>query len=76
MGFCQVSLKGSSLLIFLKLVCTNVLCHLKNKKDKIKQKRCFACITLDNKVIKTVVESVVPAIMCRYLCESIRLENK
>lgn len=41
----------------------------KKKKDKFKQKRCFACITLDNKVIKTVLNSTL---MLWCLCGLIR----
>lgn len=41
----------------------------KEKKDNFKQKRCFACITLDNKVIKTVLNS--PLVLW-YLSVSIR----
>lgn len=70
MIFCQVSLKR---LRFIDIFKTGLYkCFMSFEKKKIKQKRCFACITLDNKVIKTVVEWVISAI----LCESIKSKKQ
>jgi len=42
------------------------MCYVKKKeKDNFKQRRCFACITLDNKMIKTVWNFTL---MLWYLC--------
>lgn len=68
MGFCQVSLKGSQFIDIFKNSFVQ-MCYVNEKYKKKRQlqtEQCFACITLHNKVIKTVSKSpLVPFILKR-----------